>query len=307
LKIDRLLGIVIYLLNRDTVSARALAEKFEVSPRTIQRDMETLCLAGIPVAAAQGVNGGYSIVESFRMSKHIMNPEDFIFIITALKGLSSAYENRRIEATFEKFMALSPADKGTLPHIHLDFGVLREGFKVSDYLTDMETAIHKKMALKFEYTSTENHITQRIVEPVAVTYKWYAWYLFGYCREKQDYRLFRLSRIRNLKLTSQPFTRVHKTMEELLEQIQDKRQYMNIKLQCPASMRVLMEESFPNACITEAGDHDLQVAFSVPESEKGWFGILLGYGNKVRVLEPEKLRMMLIDRATEILDQYRSF
>ncbi|SMF64281.1 Predicted DNA-binding transcriptional regulator YafY, contains an HTH and WYL domains [Paenibacillus uliginis N3/975] len=304
MKIDRLLGILIYLLNRETVSGRSLAEKFEVSSRTIQRDIETLSMAGIPVTSTQGTHGGYSIINSFKMNRQVFSTDDYVLIITALKGLCSAYESRQIEATFEKLLSLSPKDELVQQSIHLDFSVLREGFDVRDYLTSIETAIRKRVVIEFQYTNAEHFKSRRFVEPVAVTYKWYSWYLFGFCCEKQEYRMFRLSRIRDLKLTCQGFSNVHDNAEELLAEKQDTRPYMNIKLACQSDIRISIEESFPNSRITETSNNELMVEFSVPENERGWFGTLLGYGNKVTVLEPEKLKHTLITYAKDILQKY---
>ncbi len=304
MKIDRLLGIMIYLLNRETVSARALSEKFEVSPRTIQRDIETLSYAGIPVTASQGANGGYSIINSFKMDKQVFNTEDYVFLLTALKGLCSAYESKQVEATFEKLLTLSPEDLNLQQNICLDLSVLREGFNLRNYLDSIYTAIRKKMIIEFEYTNSDNFKSQRYVEPVLLTHKWYSWYLFGYCCEKHDYRIFRLSRIRNLILTGKLFTNIHKNAVEILEQRSDNRQYINIKLLCSSDIRISIEENFPNSHITEIENSDIIIEFKVPDNEKGWFGTILEYGNKLTVIEPEDLKTKLIKHAREILDKY---
>ena len=120
MKIDRLLGIVIYLLNRDIVSANALSERFEVSVRTIQRDIETLNLAGIPVTSLQGVNGGYGIIDSFKLERQIANTEDYLFIIIALTGMSSAYNSKNLEATLEKLLSLSKQENPRSPKNKLE-------------------------------------------------------------------------------------------------------------------------------------------------------------------------------------------
>ena len=107
MKIDRLLGIIIYLLNSKTASAREMAEKFEVSVRTIQRDMDTLGMAGIPIYSEHGAAGGYRIIESYTLDRQIINSNDIHFITTALKGLCSAYDNRDLSKTLEKIKAIT--------------------------------------------------------------------------------------------------------------------------------------------------------------------------------------------------------
>lgn len=139
MKIDRLLGITIYLLNREKVSARMLAGKFEVSQRTIQRDIEVLNLAGIPIISTFGADGGYEILDSFKMERQVACDSDYSFIFTALKGLSTAYDNPKINAVLEKI--LSVTGKNTLQsNIFLDFGVLREGEKTNERIGFLENA-----------------------------------------------------------------------------------------------------------------------------------------------------------------------
>jgi predicted DNA-binding transcriptional regulator YafY len=157
MRMDRLLNLVLYLLNRDTVSARSLAEKFEVSTRTIQRDMETLSVAGIPIGSTHGTN--------IKMNRQILHPEDYNFILTALKGLSSGYDNSRLEATFEKIHALSPSNERPEQHIKLDLKVLREGERTSEDLACIEDAILKRYTIEFDYTDTEGRISHRRIEP----------------------------------------------------------------------------------------------------------------------------------------------
>lgn len=138
MKIDRLLGIVIYLLNRDVVSARTLAEKFEVSQRTIQRDIDALNLAGIPVVSFKGTNGGYGIAEGFRIDRQIASNEDYLHIITALKGLCSGYDSKKLNATLEKLMTLIPSRHGLKQKLFLDFGVLKEDGHINNCMELIE-------------------------------------------------------------------------------------------------------------------------------------------------------------------------
>ncbi|HBF39638.1 MAG TPA: YafY family transcriptional regulator [Firmicutes bacterium] len=308
MKIDRLLGIVMYLLNREIVSARVLAERFEVSPRTIQRDIEALNEAGIPVTSVQGSAGGYGIMDSFKLDRQIMNTDDYLFILTALKGLCTAYENRQLETTLEKLLAIAPLrqEQARSCSIRFDFDILREGANTGQYLALLDTVIHQKRAVVFEYTDAMNHSSQRCVEPITVLCKWYSWYLLGFCREKRDYRLFRLSRIRKLTATESVFSVEHREPEELLAEqvLRDKRTFLNIKMLCQPEDRVAVEEYFPSAQISQLSSGELLFECSLPENERGWFGILMSYGSRIKVLEPEELRKMLTQKAQEIVDNY---
>lgn len=307
MKIERLLGIVVYLLNRDIVSAGTLAEKFEVSTRTIQRDIETLNLAGIPITSVQGACGGYGIIDSFKLNKQITSKEDYQFIITALMGMNSAYNNKKLETTLEKFLSVSTQSKHKSPKVKLDFSVSREGSNIDEYLKIIENAIDEEQLVEFEYTSSYGDKTLRSAEPIGVIYKWYAWYMLGYCLEKKDYRLFKLARMRNLKKLEQSFSIRHESLEKLLAQQEkeDNRDYMNVKVLCKKAIRASIEEYFPNASITTQEDGDFILQFAALDNEIGWKGMLLTYGNKIKIVEPEKLKIEFMTKAKEIVEAYK--
>ncbi|WP_379153933.1 helix-turn-helix transcriptional regulator [Paenibacillus sp. sgz5001063] len=301
MKMDRLLGIVIYLLNRETVSSRELAAKFEVSQRTIQRDIESIGHAGIPVGSQQGLNGGYYILDSFKMSRQLLQSEDYAYILTSLKGLLSGYSNMRARDTVEKMTALAAGKSSPGLPFQLDLGVLREGEHTAENIAMMEKAIKEHTQLRLQYTDTHNDVSERCVEPLLLTYQWYAWYLFAYCCGKEDYRLFRLSRVRQIHLTSQPFSHTHREAEMLLAEHGDTRAQVHVRLVSKAANRVLLAEAFSNAEIREVGEDEIIMSFSVPQSEEGWFGRLLQYGHLVTVLEPESLRQRMRRQAERIL------
>lgn len=306
MKIERLLAIVVYLLNRDMVNASTLAEKFEVSVRTIQRDMESLSLAGIPIVAVQGSSGGYGILDSFKLHRQITKAEDYRFIITALMGMNSAYQNKKLETTLEKLLSVAGQEKSIGANIKLDFSVSREGRSTDEYIRLIEKAAAEERRIEFEYTNAYGEHSMRLVEPVGAIYKWYAWYLLGYCCQKQDYRMFKLARIRNLQLLNMTFSQKHESLEVLSAgaEKQDRRRYLQVKLLCKAEIRVSAEEYFPNALITESETGDFVMKFAAPASEIGWKGLLFTYGNQIRILEPEELKEELAAKAKEIMNLY---
>jgi predicted DNA-binding transcriptional regulator YafY len=216
MKIERLLGIVIYLLNRDIVNANELSEKFEVSTRTIQRDIDTLNLVGIPIISIQGINGGYGIIDSFKLEKHITNAEDYQFIISVLMCMTSAYNNKKIDTTLEKLLNVSKKGKSIIPKLKLDFTVSREGSNIDEYVKIIEDAIDKEQVIEFEYTSSHGDKTLRSVEPIVVVYKWHAWHVLGYCCNKKDYRLYKVIRIGSLKKLEKAFSTNHENIDDLL-------------------------------------------------------------------------------------------
>ncbi len=307
MKIERLLGIVIYLLNREIVNASALADKFEVSTRTIQRDIETLNLAGIPITSMQGTNGGYGIIDSFKLDKQIASIEDYKFIITALTGMNSAYNNRKLESTLEKLLNVSRQEKYVNHKVKLDFSVSREGNNIDKYLRIVEDAIDKEKVVEFEYTNSYGDKKLRTTEPIGVVYKWYAWYMLAYCCEKKDYRFFKVVRMRNLKKQERSFSISHESFDDLLakQEQHDSRKYMDVKLLCKEEIRISIEENFPNASITTKENGEFILQFHVPNNEIGWKGLIFTYGNKIKIIEPEELRKEFMLKAKEIIDTYK--
>ena len=202
MKTERLYAITIYLLNHGRTPASELAEHFEVSLRTIQRDMESLCLSGIPVTSVAGAAGGYEIAERFRLDHHFATSDDYSCILTALQGLVSATGGQKARHTLEKIASVSKPEDSCLL---LDFSVLREGDTA--LLQALQSAIAGKRMVRFVYTNNNNETRTHSVEPVAVLYRWYAWYLLAYSRVKGDYRTYKLVRMSGLEITDTPFAK----------------------------------------------------------------------------------------------------
>jgi predicted DNA-binding transcriptional regulator YafY len=162
--------------------------------------------------------------------------------------------------------------------------------------------------VSFEYTNADNITTTKEVEPIVVTYKWYAWYLLAYSLEKEEYRLYKLVRMRNLELTNKSISRVHESAELLLKRNdeQDTRQYLDIKLFCKLEIRLRAIEHLNGVIESEYENGDFIMNLHLPQNEQLWFGTLLSLGNLVRVIEPEDLKYRLCDKCTDILNLYNN-
>lgn len=302
MKIDRLIAETMFLLNRGIVSASTLAERFEVSKRTIQRDIDVLDRAGIPIISTYGVDGGYQIMDGFKLMKQIAGIDDYLNIITALKGLITAYDNEKISLTLEK--ALSSMQEGE-QRVFIDFSIARESYKVNDHLKLIEKAIYEKIPLNLEYTNAEQISSTRLVEPLALSYQWYAWYLFAYCTLRKDYRLFKLPRILRCEFSDEDFTKEHSNVELLIKSKSksDKRELFNIRLLCKKEIRQQALEYLNYNSIEEHENGDFLITMRVP-FERMWFSLIMGFGDKVQVVEPDGLKGMLKQKAEEILSIY---
>ncbi len=199
MKLYRLLSIVILLLNRERVSAAEFAEYFEVSQRTIYRDIETICQAGIPIIAYQGVNGGFGIMDNYVLDKYLLTPGEISSIVTALKGVTATLEDQHLMDVIEKILALIPdKDKEKLQnqeHIILDFHPWGTSKAERNKVNQLKRAIESIQIASFSYTNAQGINLNRQVEPMVLVLRGYSWYLFGYCLLKNDYRLFKLARM----------------------------------------------------------------------------------------------------------------
>lgn len=305
LKMDRLIGITMYLLNRNVVSAKELAERFEVSVRTIVRDVDALSIAGIPISSSTGASGGYEILDTFKLNKQITTMEDYLFIITALKGMCSAYDNKKIKITLEKLLTAGHY-KDEEQRVFIDFGVVSEGGNIPGFVREIEEAIKNKIIVEFDYTDSAEQKSHRTVEPLALSYRWYAWYLLAYCTDKNDYRLFKLNRLMDLTVTDKTINYDHGNIPELLEKqwSNDTRRYIPIKLLCKSKVRVPIMEYMRGKIIEERENGDFVMLTYGIENDRMWLSLLLGFGDSVKVLKPQEVIDMLKAKALQIQKLY---
>jgi predicted DNA-binding transcriptional regulator YafY len=303
LKIDRLLGITIYLLNRKKANAQELAERFEVSVRTILRDIDCLCMAGIPVISTYGIDGGYQIHDSFKLERQLAGADDYAYIVSALKGLASAYQSRNLNAALQKLEAIS---EGIPTKLILDLGALSKKNNLSYKLSQLEQALRERHIVSFTYTNADNQKKSYEVEPIATMYKWYSWYLLSYAPISKDYRTFKLDRIEQLHITDRANSMEHdaELAKERWEKQADRRKYLHIKLSCKSEIRMKCLEYLNGTIESEQENGDFIFTFSVPENELFWYGVLLSFGNKAKVLEPPELRRRICSTCKDILLEY---
>ena len=200
MKMERLIGILSILLQRDKVTAPELAEQFEVSRRTIQRDIESLCQAGIPIATAQGTGGGISILEGYRVDRTVLTTPEMQAILAGLQSLDSVSGTRRYAQLMEK---LSAGSTGRDSHILID---LSSWYKtsLSPKIEAIHSAIRQHQAIRFTYFSPRETAV-RTIEPYDLVFQWSSWYVWGWCQTRQDFRLFKLNRMTDI-VPGEPFT-----------------------------------------------------------------------------------------------------
>jgi len=197
MKLDRLIGILTILLQNDRVTAPELAEKFEVSRRTIGRDIDALCIAGIPIVTHQGVGGGISIAEGFKLDKSVLTTDELSGMVAALKGIGSVSPQSNIERTLDKLHANSGSVVSLREPIIIDLSSHYKG-QLTEKIELIKRAVLESRIIEFDYYYDKGDVRRRI-EPYFVIFQWTAWYVFGFCLERQDWRLFKLLRLWNLR------------------------------------------------------------------------------------------------------------
>lgn len=310
MRIDRLLSIIVYLLNRELVSAKELAEKHSVTTRTIQRDIEAISYAGIPIMTVQGPHGGYGIMDTYKMDRQLMTVDDLFYIVTALSSIVTSTSNKKMEATAEKIKSLVPKRDEPLfaeknQKLYVDFSMLSGPTRRPDLFDVIERGIDQSRLLQFSYTSGKLETSQRVVEPMTIVFKWRSWYLFGYCRLREDYRLFRFSRIGALKILDKRFERRKDSVDDYLGQSQawSAENTVDLLLAFDQYMKPFVEEFFYGNEISEDQRGRLLVRASMPEDP--WvYGMILSYGPSVEVLEPERIRRIIGETAGKIQKIY---
>ena len=196
-KIERLISIVMILLQKEVVSASEFSRLFNVTRRTIQRDMEALSYANIPIYAEYGPEGGYALMEEYKFDKRLLTHKDIENILVALGGFEQLITNHEIQTTIQKIKGMSSTEIS--PKLDLSFYNWVGRSQIEEDLSFMKQAIEKNWLLKFEYVDQIGNVTYRDVEPYKLHLSEMHWYLFGYCLEREDYRTFKLTRITNIK------------------------------------------------------------------------------------------------------------
>ncbi len=307
MKIDRLFSIVMELLNRDKVPASELAKRFEVSVRTIYRDLEAVDRAGIPVVSYAGKNGGFGILPNFKLERQFLSFSEMVTIISSLRGIRTAFGDSEVQDAIGKIRSLVPqnrAEEFERREEQVVIDILPWGYreKERELLEKVGDAIRQCRLVEFDYVDWNNRPTRRVLEPMTAVFKGYAWYLFGYCRKREDYRIFRVSRIRNLETLPGIFERRSYTYREFEEKTEVQMPMTTVKLRFPQALRVRMGDYFGESSFEDDGEY-FTVCVELPDNE--WLdSFLLGFGSQVEILDPPGLRERIACLAGEICKHY---
>ena len=291
MKTDRLSGILYVLLQEEQTTAPKLAEMFEVSRRTINRDIETLCMAGIPIQTLQGTGGGIRIMDGYRVDRTILTSKDMRMILAGLRSLDSVSGSRYYSQLMEKLQAGSSEFLVGRDSILID---LSSWYKdsLAPKMETIQNAIEDARMIQFRYYSPSGEQVRRI-EPYYLIFRWSSWYLYGWCTDRNDYRLFKLNRMDRIQETEQRYER----REAPLPDLSDEKIFpggIRVKALFDRDQKWRLAEEFGPDSVTETEDGKLLFTADYTDLDNlvTW---LLTFKDKTEVLEPIEARKMIAE------------
>lgn len=297
MQINRLFEIVYTLLNKQSITAKELAEHFEVSTRTIYRDVEILSYSGIPIYMSKGRGGGISLLPNFVLNKTLLTEQEKNNLITSLKAMNSLNPENH-QGVIQKLSSLfgkSPED-----WVEVDFSTWSKSNKENHNFDLAKKATLEKRLLSFDYANAKGEKSMRTIEPLKLCFKNSAWYIYGYCLNKNDMRFFKLSRIKNISLLEEHFVRPvpQKVFQEQTD-FYDESVKLKLKISKEMSHRVFDE--FEIYKLQDDGSLIAEIDYPVGS----WLNqYIFSFGCHCTVLEPEYLKQEIKEELEKTLKNY---
>lgn len=297
MKIQRLIAILSILLQKEVVSASWFAEKFEVSVRTIYRDIQALETAGIPIVTYPGINGGFGIIDEYKIDKKLFTSEDLWALLMGLKSVSDSVANPQVNLTLEKIRTLIPNEHEKSidlksRQLYVDMTPWAKNPVLTRCLDDLKHALNENKVIAFDYSGRHGERVSRRAEPHQLILKENNWYLRAFCRIREDFRIFRVNRIKNLLVTNEHFET--RAFDDGLTDFKDwqSERMIIVELVMDASLRERALDYCREENMEELENGRIFVRLPFVESDMG-YGVLLSLGHQCEVLSPQPVRAEL--------------
>lgn len=309
MKVDRLVSILLILLEKERVSAQELADRFEVTRRTIYRDIDAIGMAGIPVCSIPGAGGGFEILPEYKVDKKVFSSDDLAALLMGLTSLSGMVQREDLVHVLAKIRSFIPADQ--VRHIEMkanqiciDLEPWMGNGNIKQTLSIVKSALQEAKLLSFTYIDGHGNKTSRIVEPYQLVLKCSHWYFQGYCRSRSGYRLFRLSRMAELQMLPEVFEPrdYEKPVLDLAPIVETLQTDITLRIHKSVLDRVLEFCSYDRVA-PDGEDHYL---VNYPFIERDYYyDMLLSFGDKCECLEPAHVRDEIKRRIQSMASLYR--
>ncbi len=301
MKIDRLIGILSVLLQEEKATAPELAKRFEVSRRTINRDIEDLCRAGIPVRTAQGNGGGIRIMDGYRMDRTILTSKDMQMILAGLRSLDSVSGSGYYGQLMEKIQAGSSEFISGRDSVLIDLSSWHRESLVPKIET-IQDAIGDRKRIRFRYYAPSGE-SERTVEPYYLVFRWSSWYLWGWCPKRKAFRLFKLTRMDGVQETEKTF----ECRDMKMPDFSNEKIFpggIKVKALFESDQKWRLVEEFGPSSFKEKDDGRLLFTADYTDMENliTW---LMTFGDKAEVIEPKEARDKIADMVRKMTVIYK--
>ena len=308
MKVDRLVSIIMILLDKKRIGAQELADMFEVSLRTIYRDIDALSMAGIPICSTPGVGGGFEIMPKYKIDKNVFSTADLSALLMGLSGLSNIVRGDEVVHALAKVKSFIPAEYSKdievkANQIYIDLSPWIGNRNIQPYLETIQTALHEKRLLTFTYTDRHGNQTTRTAEPYQLVLKSNHWYFQGYCYKRNDFRLFRLSRILDLHMEEDTYIPrdYQKPQLNIDDMVTPMQKTITLRIHKSIIDRVLDYCAYDQ--FSPDDDEHYIVCFPFIENDY-YYDMLLSFGNKCECLGPAPIREGIRRRIQELASLY---
>lgn len=295
---SRLFRIVYYLLDKGKSTAPELAEKFEVSVRTIYRDIDIISSMGIPVYAMQGKGGGITLLDNFVLDKSLLSTREQEQILMALQGMIATEPNNSDEL-LTKLGSLFQAKNTNW--IEVDFSNWVKSNSSQDVFNLIKSAIFSRNVISFQYVSSNRESTKRQVEPLKLVFKSKDWYLYGFCLMRNDYRFFKLTRIRDMEIQAEAYSREIPSTCTVGKRM-DIQNTIAVTLKFDKDMAFRVYDEFAEG-VTEDKQGNLYVRTNLPDSD-ALYSYLFSFADSVEIVEPENIREQVRKKLAAMQKKY---
>ena len=297
MKDNRLFRILYYILEKEKVTANELADKFEVSVRTIYRDIDSISSVGVPIFTTQGKGGGIKIDNEFILNKSLFDTNEKEQIIAALQGLEKTNEAYKSEL-ITKLSVLFKIKNSNW--IEIDFTSWGSNNTYQDLFNALKTTIINKNIISFSYNSSKAEKINRKVKPIRLLFKEQDWYLYAFCLLRNDFRYFKLSRMKDLEVLAINYE--DNFENAVLKKELKYENIVNIKLKFDKSVAFRVYDEF-NEAIEEDEKGNLYVEIKIPNNYK-LYNCIFSFGSNVEILEPKEIRNQFKNMINEIAKKY---
>ena len=300
MKIDRLIGILSILLQRNKVTSTELAEKYEVSRRTILRDIETINMAGIPIVSQQGQDGGFSIMEGYKIDRTLLSSDDMQAILSGLQSLDSVSGTNRYRQLMDKLSAEDSPSVNADNHIIIDLSSWDKTV-ICDKIGIIKEAIEQHRLISFRYFSPSGESVRRI-EPYHIIFQWSAWYVWGYCMKRKDYRMFKLTRMTELLMTDE-ICESRDIPVYTCDKLRHTRGDICAKVRFDKALKWRIIDEFGPDMLQydENGDIILNLTW---EDAPNFYLYILSFGDNAEIISPEEYRIEFAELVKKIKEKY---